>query len=64
MARNGAGLGLVISRNLCQMMGGSLHMNSQPGTGTQVQVRLQLTVLSTAPVRPPPEPVIETALAP
>ncbi|MCM2460136.1 transporter substrate-binding domain-containing protein [Pseudomonas sp. CG7] len=63
MARKGAGLGLVISRNLCQMMGGNLHMSSQPGVGTQVQVRLQLTVLSTAPVSAPLEPVIETAQA-
>ncbi|MDO7895512.1 transporter substrate-binding domain-containing protein [Pseudomonas citrulli] len=61
MARKGAGLGLVISRNLCRMMGGSLHMNSQPGLGTQVQVRLRLDVLPTAPACAPTEPVIETA---
>ncbi|WP_431482058.1 transporter substrate-binding domain-containing protein [Pseudomonas thivervalensis] len=63
MARKGAGLGLVISRNLCRMMGGSLHMSSRPGFGTQVQVRLQLAVLSAAPVGVPLEPVIETAQA-
>ncbi|MCJ8206513.1 transporter substrate-binding domain-containing protein [Pseudomonas sp. RGM2987] len=60
MARNGAGLGLVISRNLCQMMGGSLHMNSQPGVGSQVQVCLQLTVLPPATTDAPPGPAIET----
>ncbi len=27
----GAGLGLVISRSLCEMMGGSLQLSSQPG---------------------------------
>ena len=60
MARKGAGLGLVISRNLCQMMGGGLHMSSQPGIGTQVQVGLQLTVLPTTTVGALPDPVIET----
>ncbi|WLH11146.1 transporter substrate-binding domain-containing protein [Pseudomonas hefeiensis] len=63
MARTGAGLGLVISRNLCQMMGGSLHMSSQPGIGTQVQVSLQLTTLPKTAVGTPPEPVIDTAAA-
>ncbi|QBZ88819.1 transporter substrate-binding domain-containing protein [Pseudomonas viciae] len=61
MARKGAGLGLVISRNLCQMMGGSLHMSSQPGVGTQVLVDLQLTVLPTTTADVPTDPVIETA---
>ncbi|MBA1202694.1 transporter substrate-binding domain-containing protein [Pseudomonas capeferrum] len=41
-ARQGAGLGLVISRTLCQMMGGTLELDSQRGTGTRVDVRLQL----------------------
>jgi two-component system sensor histidine kinase EvgS len=63
MARKGAGLGLVISRNLCQMMDGTLHMNSQPGAGTQVQVGLQLTVLPTTTAGAVPDPVIETAAA-
>ncbi|WP_092179525.1 transporter substrate-binding domain-containing protein [Pseudomonas sp. NFACC32-1] len=63
MARKGAGLGLVISRNLCRMMGGSLHMNSQPGAGTQVRVCLQLSVLPTVTACAVPEPVIETAAA-
>ncbi len=63
MARTGAGLGLVISRNLCQMMGGSLHMSSEPGIGTRVQISLQLTTLPTTTVCVPPEPVVETATA-
>jgi two-component system sensor histidine kinase EvgS len=44
-ARGGAGLGLVISRNLCEMMGGSLQLSSQSGVGTQVQVSLHLATL-------------------
>ncbi|MDF9902618.1 UNVERIFIED_ORG: two-component system sensor histidine kinase EvgS [Pseudomonas reinekei] len=44
-ARGGAGLGLVISRNLCEMMGGSLQLRSEPGVGTQVEVLLHLETL-------------------
>ncbi|CAI8963002.1 hypothetical protein EMIT0232MI5_60269 [Pseudomonas sp. IT-232MI5] len=43
--RSGAGLGLVISRNLCEMMGGQLQLNSQPGIGTQVCISLALETL-------------------
>jgi len=44
-ARHGSGLGLVISRNLCRMMGGDLWLTSAPGRGTQVMLRLELPVL-------------------
>ncbi|EJM76164.1 transporter substrate-binding domain-containing protein [Pseudomonas sp. GM55] len=44
-SRGGAGLGLVISRNLCEMMGGSLQLCSEPGVGTQVELLLQLETL-------------------
>ena len=64
MARKGAGLGLVISRHLCQVMGGEIHMNSQPGAGTQVQVCLPLAILPDAKVRAPVAPVVETAACP
>ncbi|WP_310269095.1 transporter substrate-binding domain-containing protein [Pseudomonas sp. 3296] len=43
--RGGAGLGLVISRTLCEMMGGSLQLRSQVGAGTQVEIVLHLTTL-------------------
>ncbi|WP_236207547.1 transporter substrate-binding domain-containing protein [Pseudomonas tohonis] len=45
----GTGLGLVISRTLCEMMGGSIDMSSQPGRGTCVTVRLTLQVLDPLP---------------
>ncbi|MFY0731447.1 transporter substrate-binding domain-containing protein [Pseudomonas sp. NFX15] len=48
-ARGGAGLGLVISRNLCEMMGGSLQLHSEPGVGTQVEVLLHLETLPLQP---------------
>ncbi|WP_397453440.1 ATP-binding protein [Pseudomonas sp. NA-150] len=53
-ARSGAGLGLVISRNLCEMMGGELTLSSQPGQGTRVQMVLSLTTLEPLNVVAPP----------
>lgn len=44
-ARSGSGLGLVISRNLCRLMGGDLWISSEPGRGTQVMLRLELPLL-------------------
>ena len=32
-ARSGSGLGLVISRSLCEMMGGTLRLDSAAGSG-------------------------------
>ncbi|VVO37558.1 ATP-binding protein [Pseudomonas fluorescens] len=43
--RSGSGLGLVISRSLCEMMGGTLQLSSVPGQGTQIEVRLQVPAL-------------------
>ena len=40
--QQGSGLGLVISRSLIEMMGGSLVLTSAPGKGTQVTVKLAL----------------------
>lgn len=51
-AHQGAGLGLVISRTLCELMGGSLDLRSAPGEGTQIDVRLVLEPAS--PVVPAP----------
>ncbi|MCQ6259216.1 transporter substrate-binding domain-containing protein [Pseudomonas sp. Q11] len=44
-ARSGSGLGLVISRTLCEMMGGTLTLSSVPGKGTQIEILLSLPML-------------------
>jgi two-component system sensor histidine kinase EvgS len=49
-ARGGSGLGLVISRTLCEMMGGQLTLSSVLGEGTRVEVRLDLPILDPLPV--------------
>jgi two-component system sensor histidine kinase EvgS len=44
-ARSGSGLGLVISRTLCEMMGGQLLMSSVFGRGTKVEVHMNVPTL-------------------
>jgi len=51
-ARSGSGLGLVISRTLCEMMGGTLTLRSVVGEGTQVEILLDLPVLDALPAAP------------
>jgi two-component system sensor histidine kinase EvgS len=61
LARSGAGLGLVICRSLCEMMGGHLTLSSQQGQGTRVQVTLILTTLEPAQaIEQPPETRADT----
>lgn len=48
-ARSGSGLGLVISRTLCEMMGGRLQLDSVLGQGTQVDINLELIALQALP---------------
>ena len=47
--RSGSGLGLMISRNLCEMMGGQLHLSSVLGKGTRVEVTLALMMTTAVP---------------
>ncbi|MBF6027050.1 transporter substrate-binding domain-containing protein [Pseudomonas sp. P115] len=65
LARSGAGLGLVICRSLCSMMGGQLSLSSVPMVGTQVHVNLKMNCLQPdnatqelKPTTPTPAPVL------
>lgn len=64
LARSGAGLGLVICRSLCEMMGGQLSLISQPGHGTQVMMALTLTTLEPLSVMTQPTEQLQGALTP
>lgn len=58
MARNGTGLGLVICRTLCKMMGGELTLSSQYGQGTQVRIDMPIECLNPTAM-PEPGPGLE-----
>jgi PAS domain S-box-containing protein len=47
----GTGLGLTISRSLCELLGGSFEIVSQPGVGTRATARIRTTA---------PDELIET----
>jgi two-component system sensor histidine kinase EvgS len=52
---NGAGLGLVICRSLCEMMGGKINVVSELGRGTKVEYELFFSTLDKTiePIRLP-----------
>jgi PAS domain S-box-containing protein len=62
----GTGLGLTISRRLCQMMGGDIEVKSQEGIGTTFTVKLPMIVRNPSipeeipPIHVPPD--ISTAV--
>lgn len=45
-SKGGTGLGLVISRSLCELMGGQLNITSTLGEGTSLSVSLFFNILS------------------
>jgi signal transduction histidine kinase/CheY-like chemotaxis protein len=46
----GSGLGLVITRHFCRMMGGEIEVSSEPGQGSVFTVRLPVVVDGARPV--------------
>ncbi|WP_434044331.1 MULTISPECIES: ATP-binding protein [Sorangium] len=51
-SREGTGLGLHISRRIVRLMGGDVHVESQPGRGTTLRFDVRLTLVDPAGARP------------
>ncbi|MDN8615014.1 response regulator [Variovorax ginsengisoli] len=59
----GTGLGLVISRQLAQLMGGSISMDSRPGSGTTIALELSLPMADALPESAGSVRALSTAIA-
>lgn len=53
----GSGLGLAICRELAELMGGRISVDSEPGRGSVFRVELPLADVASEPESVPPEPV-------
>src|SRR6185295_19365631 len=51
--QGGAGLGLAISRQLVQLMGGDIQVESRPGAGSRFWFELELPLCEAPPARAP-----------
>lgn len=54
----GTGLGLVMTRRLCEAQRGHIELSSQPGQGSEFRVWLPLTPCAAPP--PPPPPALDS----
>jgi PAS domain S-box-containing protein len=55
----GTGLGLVITRNFCQLLGGDVTVTSKPGEGSTFTITLPDTLTAAAPTTPSDAPIIQ-----
>lgn len=51
----GSGLGMAITKKLTELLGGTIHVKSEPGKGTTFQVRLPMKIAAEAPTPTPHE---------